>query len=585
MNLKRKLIESEKYYKNFSYIIEKKLTVSDHAFIKNYAKFGIQLYILYDNQDNNRFLYISGKHLEEKTNIVPNSFKLEPTDHKNAIHLKKKKSKFGETFFKIVNETGDISIIFENIIKSKKGDKFFKKYKIHSKKIALNNPDWYIQELKRFGIQSHKARVKNELLARNKYSSEIVNCAISSLFVLDNVEYQSFNDHTILLDEGKTGKSSLVAYMGEKVDNVSLAGLYGSSDGVKGKFRAGLVSTTKKSICIDELNELVEDKKSEKVLSVINSFMENGQYSYQKQYSQVVTGSQQFIFLGNISDSFNLAVFLESAVGNSETFGRRIGTFIYNTNLGGFERGDRRPLKISIFLTAVSKYLSNLLNDFMSDRKRMRKIPLKDKFKKLQIYYNTQLSKIENKMENEVCRKFIKSHKGDIMRTFFRSLKLWIFENLDEFLKGKEFSNADTFKILGICETELKQNVRNFENLLDHINKSKITSRKPEHNKENFKLMSLTHQNLIKFCNINIQELNQKGIEYKHLLEKSLIRSTIFNWKRAGQIPTATSKMFLKYGLNVTKNQEIFKFRIVNKKIFTDKINGVFNLKDETINV
>lgn len=574
----KKTKESENYYNQFIYRVEKKITVEDHKKIKDYAKKRIYLYIIHDPKDDNRFLFLSSRHFEEETKVYPHTFKFEQIAGTNeSIHLKIKKSKFGIPFFRLLKEKGDFSIIFSEIIKGKtKDNKFFKKYKTHTKKIALDNPDWYLEHIMTNDCKSFKKKLLKLLLCNNKYNEEIIQHSISTFFILNNPDFQKFNDHNVVLDEGKTGKSSLIGYMGEKLDNISVAGLYGSSDSKRGKFKGGIITTTEKSILIDEMNELIKNNKGDKILSVLNSLLENGTYNYQKQFGQKIRSANQFFFMGNIGSELNFPMFLLGSFGNVETLGRRIGIVTFNNNLAGYEMGLIRPEKADPFLDAMSLLMSNIFNSILQDKKFIEKLYSHKKYRQLSQFYKGELIKIANKIEDETARQFIRSHCSTIDRVVCRGLKLWIFNNLDDFVNGKkEYNSHSIFEILDETEKHLKKNILNFQNIQEHTQEYTMSSKKEDMNKIEFEKLTKTEQSLLKFFWINKAQIDIKGVEHHILKYPDLVKKLVYDYKRRG-IPSKHTVFLQQYGANISQHNQEFRFRIINQPLLESRLKGIF---------
>jgi len=573
--------EINKYYQKFSYRIEKKITVQEFHKIKDYAKKGVYLYIIHDSKDNNRFLYLSSKHFEMNSRINPETFKLKKiAGLMESIHLKFKYSRFNELFFKVVQEKGDIAIVFNDIIKGKtKDNKFFKKYKTHTKKIALDNPDWYLEFILNRNCKNFKKKILNLLLYKNKYNQEIINHCISNFFILENPDFQRFNDHSLIFDEGKTGKSSLIGYMGEKVDDISVAGLYGSSDSKAGKFTGGLITTTEKGILIDETDELIKKNKGEKILSSLNSLLENGTYNYRKQFGQKIRGANQFYFMGNIGE-FNFPVILMGLFGNVSTIGRRIGIITYNNDLSGFEKGLTRPENPPPFLNAISLYMSKIFNEILSESKFLVKLYNHKKYIKLSSKYKNEILRMSKDIDDTTTQIFFQSHKSAIDRIITRGLKIWIFNNIDKFIKtGFNYNNHLIYNVLMESEIHAEQNLINLKNICEHIKDFNITDKKQEINKNEYDKLPKTFQKLLKFFWENIGKITQKGTPTSDLKNLNEIKFVLQNYKRRG-IPKSHNDFLLNYGLHITQPNDQIYFRIINSKMFNNKIDGLFNLGD-----
>ena len=578
--------DSNEYYNQFIYRVEKKLSVSDHKKLKDYAKRGIYLYIIHDPIDNNRFLFLSSQQYEANTKIDPFTFRFEKiASESESLHLKIKKSKFGINYFKIMPEKSDFAITFSDIITSKtKENKVFKQYKTHSKKIALDFPNWFLSYITDRDAKSYRKKALRLLLYQNKYNEEILETAISTMFQIKNPDFQKFNDHTIILDQGETGKSSIVGYLGEKIDNVSVAGLYGSSDSKNGKFQGGIITTTKKTILIDEINELIKNNKGDKVLSVLNSMLENGTYNYRKQFGQKIRASNQFIFMGNIGTELNFPYFLTASFGNIETLGRRISTIIYNDSLSGFEAGLIRPENPDPFLSALSVYMTEILNSILTRKDFITKLYAHKKYKQLSQYYKGELMSLCSTIECDTTRQFISSHKSALPRIVCRALKLWIFENINGFIANKkEYNNHTIYEILCKTETQLKRNILNFQNIKEHTEKFKIGDKSEDFNKIGFDSLNKTEKSLLKFIWDNRESISLNGTPYKSLKFQTEIKRAVFDYQRR-KIPDPHIRLLIQYGVNIFMQNGEVAFKMINKKILETKLRGVFKEKSKKPN-
>lgn len=575
---------NSKYYKSFPfYRIEKKISVEDHARIKDYAKVGIYFYVIHEAQDNNRFILVSNKHYEEETKIPSNQFKLQKiVGDKEQVFFKERVNQFGETFFRVTNDDAkeNHKILFAEIIGTKSKQSFFMKYKCHWKKLAMDNPSWYLEVLRKTNKCSYKKHATSLILCKNKYSDEHMKHMISTFFIFESSKFQMFNDHTIVMDEGKTGKTSLVSYMGEKVDNVSVAGLYGSSDSLRGKFKGGLVTTTDKSITIDEINEMISNNKGEKVLSILNTPLENGVYNYQKQFSQKLYIKNQFFFFANIKNDCNFPLMLEHSFGNVATFGRRIGIITYDSNLGGFTAGNLRPLIPHEYLIALQGFCSKILNEFFRNEKNIEKLYSKKKYNNLRQFYEGELTKLENSIDEETTRAFIKSHKKSILRQFTRAFKLYVWKHLDAFIREeKSFDNHTHSEILDICEDVLKQNIISIKNIIEEVQNNNYVDRREERNKLRFERLPKYYQNILEFFYKNSLQLSKKGVVYSILSHKQDIKKYITKFKSSKKVSPNLKQLLLEYGchMDYDAQEKDIKFRFVSQSNFDKQTQGIFD--------
>lgn len=584
--------KSNKYYKSFLYIIQKKLSVEDNKVLKDYAVQGCYLYIIVDGLDKNRFLFISPKHYEEGAKIYPETFRLRKVSgKKDAILLKKYQGTFEKEFFDVVEEQGDISIFLNEFIDSKNAQgKIFQKYKTHTKKIAIDYPDWYIDVIRNSKTKSYRKKFERDILCGNSYSPDIYEHFVSTLFIFKNRNYQRLNDHFIMLDEGKTGKSSLISFLSEKADNISVAGLYGSSDGKAGRFRGGLVTLTDKTIILDEINELVESKqKGEKILSLLNTILENGEYNYVKQFSAKIESSNQFGFMGNVSETFNFPIFLEGVAGNTLTIGRRIGVLTYSNDLGGFQKGANRLPKPTPYCRAIQMYLSNMFNYIIYDTKYLSKLFTHKSFIKYSKYYKQKLYVIRNNLEEEITRAFITSHAESIDRLLTRALKLFIYENMNKFISQEwdTYTNHLPFQVYERVHDLIEKNLIAFENIKEHIENSPNVSRKEEYNKLSYEnLNSKAYKKVIELYHLNKDAITNRGLKYSDLEgDKKEIKFIMSDYKLGKNNPVRINELLLKYGCKIIlKNNEVL-FMFLNKSLFESKTQGLFENILEEVNL
>lgn len=563
------------YYNNLQYIVKEKVTVRHYSNIVNYFYEQLYMYVIHDNTDDNSFIYFTAnKNLEPNTKIDIFSFDFVQIDRSKSLKFKKQKTQFGDIYFTLDQNEFDIEVDFSDLTKRNK-NAFFKKFQLNSDKICVDNPNWYINVIKNIKCSSYKKKILKDLLVGNQYNNEIIEHSISTMFKLKNPEFMMLNDHFIVLDQGKTGKSSMIGYFGEKLDNVSVAGLYGSSDSKNGKFVGGLVTTTNKSILIDEINELIVDKKGERILSVLNSLLENGQYNYRKQFGQVIESSNQFAFLGNISEKFSFSIFLYGTFGNTETIGRRIGIITYNDKLNGFSKGKIRKMKHSLLLQSISILLTNIFNCIISNPKYLKKLTKHKDYKRLEKWYYDKLTKIEDKINDPIAKQFVKSHKESIDRACTRGLKSYIFENIDTYISDEfKFSGKIIYESLQITEKILQRNVLNIKNIQTHMNECIIKNREAHFNLISFGKITKGERNFLHFIHINKDIIDQKGVDIETLEGRTLIKYSIKNFKLRGINKSFKNTLF-EYGCNIEIRNNVFYVRFINKVLFLQKIVGV----------
>lgn len=579
--------QTRKYYKKFSYRIEKKITVQECKDMKNYAKKGLYVYVIHDNIDNNRFFFISNSHYEEQQIINSSSFIFARiSSNKDSLYLKKNVTEFNKIYFTKSEKKADVDLMLSDFAyKRTKDGKVFYIYKTHTKKIAIDNPQYYKDLINSYGIKNYKKKFEREVLYCSSYNEEIWNNFISSLFVLKSVDFQRFNDHAFIFDGGKTGKSSLISYVSSKADNVSLAGLYGSSDSKNGRFRGGLITLTDNNIIIDETNEMIQNKKNsgDRVLSILNTILENGEYNYIKQFSATITSSNQFMFMGNIDDEFNLSIFLEGLFGNVTTLGRRIGIITYNTNLKGFEKGKNRPKKPSTYVLAIKDYLTDIFNYIFSSTKFYNKLIVHSDYKKLETEYKTRLRAMLKDTDNLNTYNFIKSHCESIDRLVTRALKLYLFENLNKFLRDDKpfYDNHLIYKVLLETKKVIEQNIHNIEHIIEHMKKAKITSRADKINSTNFSFLKKFHKKTLEIFYKNIEKITQKGTIFQELENNESVKVHISRIRNKKTTTRNINNVLNRYGcrINLIQNEVFFAFDSKNKFIRMTK--GLFDNEEK----
>lgn len=601
--MKKVIRKSLSYYKSFNYTIIKKFSVQDRPQVKDYSKHKIYFYIIQENTDLNRFLFISTELYEEKTFIHPNQFKLKKPENMEEFFITRHQNEFNDTFFEIADKKCDKShsinlrnicmnkLTEETIAKRKAQDNkelcdlhpFFSQFKCHTKRIAFDNPNWYKEFLLEGNIKDFKKMFEKHSYCQNDYDDSVKENYISTLFSLKSNEHQILNDHSIHLDEGKTGKSSMISWISNKCDNISIAGLYGSSNSQLGKFQGGLVTTTKNSIIVDELNELSENTKNDKILSILNTFLENGVYNYVKQFSAEIQGSNQFIFLGNITEEFDFSIMLENLMGNNYTFGRRIGIITYNANLRGYKkgliRGDATP-----YVLAIKDYLSKILNYILNHSKFYTKTIHHRKYLELESYYKKELNKLIEKTENETIRNFIKSHSESIGRQNLRALKLYIFSNMNLYITGKKplYEHLIVNEVLDKTKIVLDHNIENFKHMVTQQGEIDYDKISGDRNKKKYDRLFKVYQDFIDFFYFNKKLIDEKGANYDGLKNKQNIKKKIYNFKKKIHKSHNLLKELKRWGclIRFKANGEII-FHITNLNLFEKRCIGIFD--DEEI--
>lgn len=593
----------ERIHKQKTYIVEAQLTVQEAQEIKKLSDENIFVYILRDTKHHYKFMYITTKVLFINTVINGLSLQFRKAKHNNLQGLSTAYTDMEERYVYLFSdkkikkkktkradddrlENAEISVIprdltrprpYKQLSDEEKKKAPSNKYKIHQSRIAFDEPYWFFKELPQFTKGYHRNKVMKEILKDAHIQSEIRKVLISEFFRRKNHEFMQNETHSVVLTQGGTGKSSILGVLGTALDNSSTAGIFGFYDIKSAQWVAGRVSQTKKTIIIDETNELIN--KGETLMDTLNTPLEKGIYSSGKASGKSVYFANQFMFLGNIRDTFHFGNFIQGLSNNPLTVGRRIAYIVYNNN-SEFINSTKSRIKeetnyIEIFSEAVTYVF-----DYMIKKKKV--LNNNSKIEEIVKPYKNKVYDRCKKVENEDVVNFFKEQiKSYDTKLPFFALKLAIFDLFDDIIQYENLFRYPKNRVVDRCYQRLHElcedSLRNFENIKKHINDSEIPSDKFAHIKKDIEKMTKREYALVRAFCLNTPKGKKKYFkgdfdvpgDTARLLSKFFSRMKEFNCSHKTRLQN--------YGLTVGIDNDIKKVYVaVNNKKIIDKYQEYF---------
>lgn len=584
---KIKLPSNNKYYKELIYLVEKRITNEDTHKNKDYFFKGINLYILLEPISKIRIAYLSSNiyyNNQEIRGEILNFIKF--TNQDADIMIETKVNEFGNKYY--VKSTGNtnpkrefkfnLKEMYFKMIKSTDSFKYINNHKVHQTRIAVDNFNWAKQNLKKMRLKSIPKKFKSLLCQDSIFDDRIFKILISEMFNLSNHNQMILNDHKIILTQGGTGKSSLLGVVGYSLDDVSEAGLYGHSNPKQSQWEAGKITNTRNTILIDEINEMVKKSTSSGgILKNLNTQLENGVYESAKAFGCRVEFSNQFIFMGNVSDTFNFEQMVSLGFANTDTIGRRLGYILYDDNTY-FKKGKKlRLTKPTKFINSFRQVLSDTLQYYLVIKRYDLKMKT-DKSYVIEEWYKKEINKIIADIEQDDTIKFLREHKKSCDRLRLMALKLSIYHFFDKIYK----CNVNKFPQCNLIDKYhyyfkevCKDNLVSFNNIKTHLKDSVINNNDMYH-KENLKNSFNAYQLLIiqklqPLLNENCNIILYKDLEYKGKLKYYKLDLL----RRQNMLPKEQQK-FQQVGFTILLQNNEIVFRLSNLKLFKEKTTLLF---------
>ncbi len=574
---------SEKYgYQDFDYIIERQITVEDTPKVKDYSKQGLYFYIIKNSEQKFRFAHITTRYHLEGEVLHGKALHFRKTPNLDRqINYEIKKDLFGEDYIRFSDRNKAVHNILPKEIffkekKTEKGSVFLNQHRIHTKKVTCDKQLWFIGELRKTRVSNHKKRIMKELLNGAELDVRIEKVIKSQLFVFRENTDMYQNDHSIVLTQGGTGKSSILGILGKNLDNTSNAGIYGYYSVKTDTWNSGIVSQTNRPILVDECNEIINSmtSKQEGILNTLNKPLENGTYSYGKAGGRTIRFCNKFIFLGNISSDFHFENFITGLALNPLTIGRRFGYIIYDDKLH-FVQGGKRPLEPSQYISTITEFLSFSYEYFSKVRHLDQKLFISHRTKKI---INDAIPRLTNKTRNlelEGTRNFLSSFiKSSLQnRLPCMAFKLAIFENINDLIKTEDIQRFQSSKIADqfhpILEHLILDIETSIENIVQHQDNLEIqdTDSRLLHNE--YSNLSKYQQELIKKIAI-IYNSNKSVYGWTEIPDKGNLKYYVKNLKNRTGYPQKQSQILQRYGLGIylDESKDGIYFRVTNHHAF-----------------
>ena len=570
-------------YLNLNYFIEKQITFKDTPNIKNLIGKNIYCYVVREKSYNIGFLYFSSKHLPINFKVSGLSTDIYDFNFNDKLHFKINSDLNKTKYLCKSSSDSDPYLIprtlfykseIKDVSEDAKETLFPNVWKIHTKKVMIEKHNYFIGELTKYKVSNYKKKFFKELLNGAVIDPKIKNCLISQLFYLPDNKRMNNESHSIVLTQGGTGKSSILGIMGTNLDDVTKAGLFGYTDVKNNTWKSGLVSQTKFSLLVDETNEIINT--GAKVLESLNKPLDNGSYTYGKANSQEINFGNQFIFLGNINDSFTFENFLNGLSNNTLTIGRRFSYIVYDENIN-FIQGGQRPKEKTKFINHFSECLSYIYL-YLLEELKLNKLQNSKQYLKLSNYLKEWIKSQYKYIECENTLNFFKEYVKSITdRIPFLIIKLIIFENIDYILKhnivdSKRFYLCSKFHDkTPIILKDIKDTI---ENIIKHTNNNKLKNFSNENFKIRFQL-----KNKYTTCLLNILYLNDKEFKdnklcypFKYGLKSEIraIQLLFINCRKSPKSLNNLNGHLEEFGFKLIISKNIYTLVILNKSLSSE---------------
>lgn len=481
-NLIYKCCDSD--YKDEEFIVEKQLTVKENKNIKDYSKKELFFYVIRSKKHKYGFAYITTQYIPLESTITGDKLYFVQSDLNKSLQLniltncfnqryieifatnedpnKSKKVKLNKTKFPI-----NVQQLFFVYKKVNDDFKFCNDYNVHTKKFCIDRPQYHKKEIQENNISNIPKTIERDLLNDAVIDENIKKMALSSLISMNTNQYMQFNDHCLVLTNGGTGKSSIIGKTGTLVDKSSDAGIFGYYDVKQGRWISGLVSKTKMSIVLDELNELIGKKDT---VEKLNTPLEQGSFSYSKAGGNKIDFGNKFLFLGNISDEVNMEMILQSIATNPLTFGRRIGFFVYDNNMT-FINGKVRTKNLSKKVLYISEFLSEVFRYWIEIKHFVTTIQNNKKFNRILRETQTEMIKKINSIEHTHTKEFLRNIFSNSIRDRLpvMALKLAIIKLSNEYLNIDDYTKVHKSKLLKTFFEEYEKLIESLKLYTDNI--------------------------------------------------------------------------------------------------------------------
>lgn len=549
-----------------TYEVFKRIDFSNTLNYEPLAKEGIYCYILIESPYNKRYLFLYHKELYKgtkftKKELIIHNIKLNRIlyfykDKKNKIRLfqsddpeikpkpiYRQKILPSILFFKRylldkdLENDNKLNVLDEN---------FYTKDLIDTNHIITYNHEWLKKEIENNIDYYNPKKYLHKVLNKSKLDKKLIKSLITEFYYFDPADTHLL-PHSIILTNGKTGKTSILGRVGVTIDNLSDAGLFGYYDTKTSYWKTGIAETCESTILIDEINEII--KKKQKLFETLNRPLENGEYFSGKAGNKSIKINNQFILLGNISPNFNFEQFVFNLSNNILTAGRRFGYIVYDENVN-FKNGGLRSnyehlgnelmiFKEILSTLFLSKFKEFKLYKYFTDDKKINKL------KNILNKYLPEINKILDELNDinaENTYIFLKEFRVALLtRTFYMALQITFFNNFLDIVKNKlerrvfiEKTYSEYNEILDIITQSIK-------NILEHIQNNNI--------KLNYKYIDL------------------EGLSERHLL------FIYYIYKRKDEIIKYKHILFENYSKYINNKKFYYQLRDIRDKIVNKNVN------------
>lgn len=399
--------------------------------------------------------------------------------------------------------------------------------------IYVHDSQWFLNHVsgyKKLNLD-HKKRVEQMITRGNQINTQLLKLGITELFEVDSErDLMHLMPHAMVLTNGGTGKSSILGNLGTNLDNSSNAGLFGYFNTEKQQFQAGILTKSRLPVIVDEVNEL----EGKDVLSTINKPLENGCYYYGKANGKDIKFSNQFIFMGNMSDKYNFETFLMTLCKNIITIGRRIGIIIYNNEME-FHWDHKFKKKLINSLPVYRGIYSHILDHYLTHREPVSRLFHNNKSKQIINDFKRKATTIIHGLENsENTLTFLEYHKDNSpnKRIAMMAYMLAIHDNINEILENG-IGKSHYSKIVNSYYAHLKQLLDetrdNYTRIVNHINNIDLEAHRAN-------VMLKMQGKLLKYQKVCLEKLQyyktRQRITYSSITDKGDLKYLIKDLKK-----------------------------------------------------
>ena len=385
------------------------------------------------------------------------------------------------------NETDNIIEIAFSQVPHKEFSKY-KEFSQYEEKLKLVNQGHTAIQINEWNINKILEEFKNNpelfkklldwLIDDTNSKDERITTIIKACYLplpIDDLYFQRYNNHAIVITNAKTGKTHTYSNISGKVPSVdySEAGLIGTNS--QHGINKGSLSGTG-FFGFDEITGL-KDKESTSsgIANRLLNYMEDGVSIRDLATKIECRGTKSLIFFGNTTgiiseNSMNktMTLFVNSL--DTEKLGRRLAHIIFNDEIKicKNKKLTRKDLKAKkIIKNIITEIVKDAKDKIIDELERMSNF-LEQDIEGEDIEYHSILDSLSDSLQTSSMKRLIKGIKMSTSRLHFASAKIVLLNNLDKIVLSKDKIDISVFSDeLRYYYKKFKEwNIETFENLL-----------------------------------------------------------------------------------------------------------------------